>query len=184
MSAYDAMLRHIRESLKSTGRLVLVEKTSPHVALDQEAQRGEAGLKAQLAEDDLRKAGFHIAELHDPFITELPGSPWWWLIVANRAPGVLLSRVQAAARETIPADDHEAVPSPGKDDIMRADLRMSADEVQKRSSKESSTIVDLRSEAEYRSGHIRGAISVLQYEIVAKLSEIAARKEPVFLYCD
>ena len=184
ISEYDAMLRHIRESLKSTGRLVLIEKTSPLVALDQEAQRGEAGLKAQLAEDDLRKAGFHVAELRDPFVTDLPGSPWWWLIVAHRWPGVLLPPVRAAGREPLPADGREIGIPPRKDDIMRADLRMTADEVQKRVSSASATIVDLRSDAEYRSGHIRGALSVLPYERVAKLSEIASRQEPVFLYCN
>jgi len=184
MSAYDAMLRHLRESLKPTGKLVLVEKTSQRIALDQGAQRGEAGLKAQLAEDDLRKAGFHIAELQDPFVAEPSGSSWWWLIVAQLTPGVQLSRVASFSREPLPADGREADTPPGKDDIMRADLRLSADEVQKRVSRGSATIVDLRSEVEYRSGHIRGAISVLPYERVAKLTTIASRQEPVFLYCN
>lgn len=184
MSAHDAMLRHIRESLKPTGRLVLVEPTSRLVAPDREAQRAADKLSAHFAEDDLRKAGFHIAELRDPFVTELSGRSLWWLIVAHGAPGVLLSPARAAGRGPLPADGREVVTPPGKDDdITRADLRMSADEVQKRVSRGGATIVDLRLDAAYRSGHIRGAISVLPYEFDAKLSEIASRQGPVFLYC-
>jgi FkbM family methyltransferase len=185
MSAYDAMLRHIRESLKPTGRLVLVEPTSRLVASDREAQRRADVLSAQLAEDDLRKAGFHIAELRDPFVTELGGRYLIWLIVAHRAPGILHSPVPPAGRGPLPPDGREVVTPPGKsEDIKRADLRMSADEVQKRVSTGGATIVDLRSDAEYRSGHIRGAISVLvPGEFDAKLGNIASRGGPVFLYC-
>lgn len=183
MSAHDAMLQHIRESLKPTGRLVLVQPTSRLVAPGREAPRG-AMLAAQLVEVDLRKAGFHIAELRDPFVTGLSGRSLKWLIVAHRTPGVLLSRLRAAGHGPPPADGREVVTPPGKDDdITRADLRISADEVQKRISRGRATIVDLRSDAEYRSGHIRGAISVLYYEIDAKLSGIASREGPVFLYC-
>ncbi len=184
MSAYDAMLCHIYESLKPTGRLVLVEPTSRLVAPDREAQRRADVLSAQLAEDDLRKAGFHIAELRDPFVTQFSGRSLHWLIVAHRAPGVLFSRMRLSGRGGLPADGREVVAPPGKDDdITRADLRMSADEVQKRVSKGNATIVDLRPDAEYQSGHVRGAISVLPFEIDAKSSKIASRQAPVFLYC-
>jgi predicted methyltransferase len=186
MSANDAMLRHILESLKPTGRLVLVEPALRLVAPDRKAQRKAEVLSAQLAEGDLRNAGFQIAELRDPFVTEISRNYFMWLIVAHRAPGILLAPVRAAGRGPLPADGRKVVTEPGKDDIMRADLRMSAEEVQKRISRGSATIVDLRSDAEYRSGHIRGAIYVMPYEIDAKLSEIASRKGPVFLYtsCD
>ena len=192
MSAHDAMLGHIRESLKPTGRLVLVEPTSRLVAPNREAQRAADVLSAQLAEDDLRKAAFHIAELRDPFTVDLSGRSLRWLIVAHRAPGVLLSLTRPAGREPLPADGREVVtpvvapfvPPPEKtEDIMKADLRMSADEVQKRVSSGSATIIDVRSYAEYRSGHIRGAISVPLGEIDAKLSEIASHQGHVFLYC-
>jgi hypothetical protein len=187
------MLRHIRESLKPTGRLVLVEPTSRLIAPDREAQRKADMLSAQFAEDDLRKAGFHIAELRDPFIAALSGRSLMWLIVAHRAPGVLLSLTRPAGRGPLPADGREVVtpvvppfiPSSEKnDDIMRADLRMSADEVQKRLSRGNTTIIDLRSYAVYKIGHIWGAIRVLPGEIEAKASEIASRQGPVFLYCD
>jgi FkbM family methyltransferase len=192
MSAHDAMLRHIRESLKPSGRLVLVEPTSRIVAPDREAQRKSDVLSAQLAEDDLRKAGFHIAELRDPFTVALSGRSLRWLIVAHRAPGVLLSLTRPAGRRPLPADGREVVtpivtpfvpPSEKTEDIMRADLRMSEDEVQKRVSSGDTTIIDLRSYAEYKIGHIRGAIHVLPGEIEAKSSEIASRQGPVFLYC-
>jgi precorrin-6B methylase 2 len=182
MSAYDAILRHIRESLKPTGRLVLVEPTSRLVAPEREAQRRADMLSAQLAEDDLRKAGFHIAELRDPFIADYSGRSLMWLIVAHSAPGVLLSPVQATGRGPLPGDGRTVVTPPGMDDIMRADLRMLADEVQKRVSKGHAMIIDLRTDAEYQSGHIPGAI-LLKGEIDAKLREIASRQRPVFLYC-
>ena len=184
MSAFDVMLRHIHESLKPTGRLVLVEPASRFVAPDREAQRRADMLSAELAEDDLRKAGFHIAELRDPFVTGYGSRSLLWLIVAHRAPGILLSRGRAGGRGPLPADGREVLPLSAKDgDITRADIRVSADEVQKRVSRERATIIDLRTEAEYRSGHIRGAI-LLTDKITAKWSEIASRQMPIFLYCD
>ncbi len=65
----------------------------------------------------------------------------------------------------------------------RADLRLSAADARRRVEAGSATIVDLRSDAEYRAGHIPRAISVLPGEMDAKLSAIASRHEPVFLYC-
>jgi precorrin-6B methylase 2 len=184
MSAHQAMLGHIRESLKPTGRLILVEPTSRLVAPDRAAQQSADVLSAQLAEDDLRAAGFHVAELRDPFVTELSGRSLQWLIVAHRAPGVLLSRSLRAGGGAASPDGREVVAPPGKDDdITRADLRMAVDEVRKRADTRGASIVDLRSDAEYRRGHIRGAISVVAGEVDAKLSEIASRHGPVFIYC-
>jgi precorrin-6B methylase 2 len=192
MSAPDAMLRHIRESLKPTGRLVLVEPTSRLVAPNREAQRAADVLSAQIVEDDLRKAGFHIAELRDPFTVELSGRSLRWLIVAHCAPGILLSLTRPSGHGPLPADGREVitpvvtpfVPSPEKtEEIMRADLRISADEVQKRVSNGSAVIIDVRSYTEYTSGHIRGAIHVLPEDIDAKSYEIKSHQEPIFIYC-
>jgi predicted methyltransferase len=182
MSAYDAMLQHICESLKPTGRLVLVEPTSRLVSPDRELQRKGDVLSAQLAENDLRKAGFQIADLRDPFISDFSGRSLLWLVVAHRAPGVLLSRAHAAGYGPLPADGRDVITPPGRSDIMRADLRISADEVQKRVASGRAVIIDLRSDAEYQSGHIPGAI-MLTGDIESKLSRIASRKRPVFLYC-
>jgi FkbM family methyltransferase len=184
MSEHEAMLRHVRESLKPTRRLVLIEPTSRLVAPDRRAQRDADVLSAELAENDLRAAGFHVAELRDPFATELSGRSLQWLILAHRAPGVLLSRTRPQAHRAGTADGRVVVAPPGADDnITRADLRLSAADVRKRVEAGSATIVDLRSDAEYRAGHIRRAISVLPGEVGAKLSAIASRHEPVFLYC-
>jgi 3-mercaptopyruvate sulfurtransferase SseA len=99
-----------------------------------------------------------------------------------RLTAILLCSVYTTAFATLVFA--EAPIAQGKDDIMRADLRMSVDEVQKHVGRGSATIVDLRSDVQYRGGHIRGAISVQLHEIDAKLSEIASRHEPVFIYCD
>ena len=182
MSEYRSILQHIHESLKPAGRLVLVEPTSRLVAPDRESQQKADLLSAQLAEDDLRKTGFHIAELHDPFVSDFSGRSLLWLIVAHRAPGVLLSRVPAAGHKQLPADGRTVVIPPGKEDIMRPDLRMLADEVQRRVSREPATIIDLRSNTEYRNGHIRGAI-LLTGDTETILKKIASRQRSVFLYC-
>jgi hypothetical protein len=193
ISTHDAMLRHIRESLKPTGRLVLVEPTSRLAAANREAQRKADVLSAQLAEDDLRKAGFHIAELRDPFTVELSGSSLRWLIVAHRAPGILVSLAHPIRQGPLSADGREVVtpivapfvPPPDEaEDIMKADLRISADEVQKHASNECSTIIDVRSYSEYTSGHIRGAIHILPGDIDGRLREIASHQESVFIYCN
>ena len=182
MTAYDAMLRHIFVSLKPTGRLVLVEPTLRFVVPDRNAQRKAEVLSAQFAEDDLRKAGFQIAELRDPFVTELSRDYFMWLIVAHRASGILLSPVRPAGRGALPADRRKVVTPPGEDDIMGVDLRMSADKAQRYISSGRATFVDIRSDTEYRTGHIPGAISVQPFETDAKLSEIASRAGPVFVY--
>lgn len=193
MSAPDAMLRHIRDSLKPTGRLVLVEPTSRVVAANREAQRAADVLSAQLAEDDLRKAGFHIAELRDPFTVDQSGSSLRWLIVAHRAPGILLSVAHSIGGGPVAADGREvltpivspSVPLQDKaEDITKPELRISAEEVQKHVSHKSAIIIDVRSYAAYTSGHIRGAIHILPSDIDGKSRQIASYQEPVFIYCD
>ena len=78
----------------------------------------------------------------------------------------------------------ETATAQAEDDIMRPDLRISVEEVRKRVSTGSATIVDLRSDIQYRGGHIRGAISVQPHEIETRLSEIASLQAPIFLYCE
>ncbi len=184
MNAHDSMLRHVRRALKPTGRLVLIEPTSRLVENDRVAERKADVLSAQFAEDDLRQAGFHVAELRDPFATELFGRSLQWLIVAHRAPGVLLTRTRTAGRAPAPGDGREVVAPPGAgEDITAANLRMSVDDVRKRVESARATIIDLRSAADYRTGHIPGAVLMLPGQSDQMLSKIASRAGPVFLYC-
>ena len=184
MTANEAMLRHVREALKPDGRLVLVEPTSRLVAPDRPAQREADVLSAELAERDLRAAGFHVAELRDPFATDLGGRSLQWLIVAHRAPGVLLVPLSAARRTYVGGDGRAVIAPPGRnDDITRADLRVSVDVARARAGSGRVTFVDLRSDAEYVAGHVRGAVSMLSWEMDARMKEVAARGGAVFIYC-
>ncbi len=183
MTSQAPMLAHIRDALKPTGRLVMMEPTSRLVAPDRRAQRDADVLAADLAESDLRSAGFHVAELRDPFSTQMAGRHLQWLIVAHRAPGVLLSPLMQPATSRSP-DGRQVVPPAGvNDDPKSLDLRISAEETRKHVDGRTAVIVDLRSDAEYRRGHIPGAISMLLSEFDSKAAQLASFHEPVVAYC-
>ena len=183
MTAPASMLAHMRDALRAAGRLVMVEPTSRTVPLNRSAQRDADVLSGQLAEDDLRTAGFQVAELRDPFITELSGRYLAWLIVAHRAPGILLAPIRQHDGRP-PSDGREVVPpAGGNDDVTRADLRVSVDDTRRHVDAGTAVIVDLRSDAEYRLGHVPGAVRILIEEFDAKATELVASHKPVILYC-
>jgi cyclopropane fatty-acyl-phospholipid synthase-like methyltransferase len=84
MKDHDEILNHIRESLKTGGRLVLCE---PIADERRESSRADQEKKHELgigfARDDLRKAGFTIDKQQDPYVdrTKEKGDNMW-LIVA------------------------------------------------------------------------------------------------------
>jgi ubiquinone/menaquinone biosynthesis C-methylase UbiE len=78
----QAILRHVRESLISTGRLVVVDR-APNPA-DTGASLAEHEISAGQVEDELRRAQFEIVTLQDNFIDKDPDNESWWLIVARK----------------------------------------------------------------------------------------------------
>lgn len=85
MSAHEAMLKHIYDALRSGGRLVMVE---PHRestrTLSREQQVAKHTIEADLAEPEVKSAGFDIAARDDGFVKFVDGndSGGYWLIVA------------------------------------------------------------------------------------------------------
>lgn len=45
------------------------------------------------------------------------------------------------------------------------------------------TIIDVRTPAEFRGGHVAGSINIPLQEVVQKLDEIKAMKQPIVLCC-
>ena len=79
----QAILAHVRQSLVSGGRLVVIDR-APNPA-----DRGATGLaeheiSAERVESELRQAQFEIATRQDRFIEKDPDNESWWLIVARK----------------------------------------------------------------------------------------------------
>jgi SAM-dependent methyltransferase len=84
MPQHQLMLRAIRRALKPGGRLMLVEPFAPEKrALPRDAQERQHLLAPELAQQDLREAGFQIVECDEAFV-QLPGADHGdWLILAR-----------------------------------------------------------------------------------------------------
>ena len=88
MTAHEAILRHVLAALKQSGVLVLMEgiwdknETKPR-----EEQVKHHELAAQVAREEVEKAGFKIVEVRDPFIERPPdedGKSRWWVLIARK----------------------------------------------------------------------------------------------------
>ena len=79
----QAILRHVRESLISSGRLVVVDR-APNPADAGASRLAEHEISAQQVETELRRAQFEIVTLQNNFIDKDPDNESWWLIVARK----------------------------------------------------------------------------------------------------
>ncbi len=118
MSEHQAMLRHIHEALKPTGRLVLVEPISSRER--DESRAGQARrhvIAPSLVEEDLRRSGFDVARLEDPFATPPRDDSTYWLILARprtaRDPGQVQNALQSTFDIRHSAFDIRLVPGVG-----------------------------------------------------------------------
>lgn len=85
MTQYQAMLRHIGESLKAGGHLVIVDNTPLRTAKrPREKQTRNHVLAADLAAAELQAAGFHIVHRDDGFIDNPDAESAHWLIAAEK----------------------------------------------------------------------------------------------------
>ena len=78
-----AILAHLRESLVSGGRLVVVDR-APNPADIGSSSLAEHEISAQQVETELRQAQFEIVTLQDSFIDKDPENESWWLILARK----------------------------------------------------------------------------------------------------
>jgi ubiquinone/menaquinone biosynthesis C-methylase UbiE len=84
MPKYDAMLRHIRESLKPGGRLVILDNRPNRTAQrPREKQTNNHVLSVDLAAAEITAAGFRIEARDDGFLDNPDSEAAHWLIVAK-----------------------------------------------------------------------------------------------------
>ncbi len=79
----QAVLAHVRESLVSGGRLVVVDR-APNPADIDTTSLAEHEIAAEQVESALRQAQFEISLRRNDFIEKDPNSESWWLIVARK----------------------------------------------------------------------------------------------------
>ena len=85
MTKYQEMLRHIRDSLRPGGRLVIMDNTPLRTAKrPRDKQTQNHVLSADLAAGELEAAGFHIVDRDDKFIDNPDQESAHWLIAAER----------------------------------------------------------------------------------------------------
>jgi len=79
------ILRHLAESLKPGGRLVIVDRGPRSGAAEsREAQSEHHELRPDLVETEIRNAGFEIISRGDHFIDRPMDDQIWWLILARK----------------------------------------------------------------------------------------------------
>ena len=85
MREHQAMLAAIRRALKPAGRLVIVEPiVENRRGESRERQASSHEIEPGFVQTDLRKAGFDVVELRDPF-TKRPDGDTEWLVIATPA---------------------------------------------------------------------------------------------------
>ena len=79
------ILRHLADSLKPGGRLVIVDRSSRAGPVEsREAQAEHHELRPDLVEMDVRNAGFEVISRQDHFIDRPADDQVWWLLVARK----------------------------------------------------------------------------------------------------
>jgi SAM-dependent methyltransferase len=85
LTAPKLILRHLADSLKPAGRLVIVDRgPRSDGAASRETQVEHHELRPDLVEADVRSAGFQIIGRQDRFIARSGDDQVWWLIVARK----------------------------------------------------------------------------------------------------
>jgi predicted methyltransferase len=84
LMAPKPILRHLADSLKPGGGLVIVDRGSRSGRVEsRETQAEHHELRADLVETEVRSAGFEIISRQDRFI-DRPADDPWWLLVARK----------------------------------------------------------------------------------------------------
>jgi ubiquinone/menaquinone biosynthesis C-methylase UbiE len=78
------MLEKIKESLRSGGRLVVLDRAPSEPGdVSRETEAGRHELSVSFAESEILQGGFELDGRRDSFI-ELPGDKPWWLLIARK----------------------------------------------------------------------------------------------------
>jgi len=181
MVNYDAMLRLLRTALKPDGRLVIIEPISEKRRANSRAQQTRAHeIAAHFVEQEAREAGFRVRRLEEPFTTRRDVIEW--LLVAVPDP---LAAAQGATCPLPPKTSAASPPSPDEDEaaIANPDLRIAFDTFRKRLAEGAIVLVDVRSEGEFESGHIPGAIWIPLHLVKEQATQLRAKGKPIVTYC-
>jgi ubiquinone/menaquinone biosynthesis C-methylase UbiE len=169
MVNHQAMLQGLRAALKPGGRLVIVEPTSDKRSRDTRDQQTKVHeIAAAFVEQEARDAGFAIRTLQDPFVSRANYAES--LVVA--VPYATLATDSASTSSTA---DERAQASP--------DLRIAFDLFKKRRADGSIVVVDVRSEEEFLSGHIPGALWIELADLSSHLEQLRSFRKPIVTYC-
>jgi predicted methyltransferase len=79
----QAILKHVNSALVPGGRLVVVDR-EPKPQNIGVTEIGDHEIAPAQVEDDLKRAGFQIIDLRDPFVNADPDNETWWMIVARK----------------------------------------------------------------------------------------------------
>jgi predicted methyltransferase len=81
----STILRHLADSLKPGGRLVIVDRGPRSGPVEsREIQEEHHELRPDLVETEVRNAGFEIISRQDHFIDRPADDQVWWLLVARK----------------------------------------------------------------------------------------------------
>lgn len=79
------LLDHLFQSLKHSGRLVILDHNSRAGATEsREIESQHHEIRAELVDAEIRRAGFEVISRQDRFIDRRDDEHVWWLIVARR----------------------------------------------------------------------------------------------------
>jgi FkbM family methyltransferase len=181
MVDYQTMLQYLRNALKPNGRLVVIEPISEkRRAESREQQVRVHEVAVRFVEQELRDVGFRILRLQDPFTTRSDVVEWLLvgvpdpLAVAQGAVCPLPPKTPASS-EVSPTDDEAAISNP--------DLRVAFDTFKQHLATRTIVVVDVRSEAEFLSGHVPGAIWIPLERITEEIAQLRATGRPIVTYC-
>lgn len=79
----QSILAHVNSALVPGGRLVVVDR-EPKPQNVGVTELGDHEVAPARVEDDLKRAGFQLISLRDPFINADPHNETWWMIVARK----------------------------------------------------------------------------------------------------
>jgi predicted methyltransferase len=183
MRAYGSMLRQLRLALKPKGHLVIVEPLSDKRRHEpREALIRAHEIALPFVEQEARDAGFRIARTEDPFTERGPDIMWLMVAVpdplasTNATPNPNTASTQKSVASTPTNVDDEA-------GITNPDLRMSFDRFKELNDKGEITVIDVRSESEYRAGHIPGATWIPLERVGEQAEHLRQLGRPVATYC-
>jgi SAM-dependent methyltransferase len=183
MRAHQAILYHVRRALKPDGRLVIVEPLSErrrHESREILTRAHELALP--FVEDDVRQAGFRVARTEDPFSTR--GPDIMSLLVAVPDPDGWSDTADSSKVDARAASSGTSLRRDDELDLLsNPDLRMPAARFKQLRDSGGIIVLDVRTETEFRSAHIRGAISIPLDRISDELERLRRFDKPVVAYC-